>query len=908
MKLMKLSLAVLLIISTVSFAGWEKLSSLKKVNEIIATSDGTLYAYARQDTFIYRSNDFGESWKMVFLDPYVTNYLNITDIDLDDDTLYVAYDDGILKASPASADDTLKFTSILYWTWDEPVSVDFENGYGWCYINMYGSRSGINYYRPGHGWETTAGDGSYVLTDPLKADSVCYGAFGANSNSGSELTLDAGKTWIDFDFNPKCALVIDDESYMIGRNTYTTDHTTLHSLPTLFVMSVAADPDTTIYFSYSGWDFNAPLSGDYKVMNEIFMGGMDQVYRTELKSVAAMKCLETAGEYLIGLDGDGYLYRVKLSEITPGDLVLYSQKPVLTVEGDPENQSDSLVFNWSEPVENLVYRVFISTDSTTTDNIYYDAYEEDITCKTFSITGELEGQTTYWVWVQGYDIGNRTGYSDPVRIFTAFPARPVIYTPEDNARIDSVNVLASWSSAGAGATYQLQMSKGWYSFNEDEILIDTTFSADTTFLFKGLKSNSEYHFRVRAQNQKGTSQWSYTRTFETSGPPCPTLQSPDHLSSNMKVCQKLIWEQNDNDITEFHVQAGRDDDFWWFSSSYSKNDSIMDIRSITNQYLDWEFPSGTTVYWRVRCFSPTRGWSEWSATWKFTTGKPENTPVIINPNGDYWSESVHVNFSWEADTTFDRYKLILYDDYDFDDLLKEIETEDNELTAILPANNYTYWKLQGYNEYGYSDPVEGGKIHTGSKDAALILEPADNETVNTDLQVVWSSSPAAYSYRLQICTNFYFYPDSTVIFDHAGITDTTYYVQLNTNQTKLYVRVKVDSSEYGDGCWSSNYRNFYISTEIDDAKTTLPQGFILHQNYPNPFNPSTTISYTLPRTVFVRIEIFDDVGKLIKVLVNERKEAGRYAVKWEAEVSSGIYFYRIIAGNYHAVKKMIFIK
>ena len=94
-----------------------------------------------------------------------------------------------------------------------------------------------------------------------------------------------------------------------------------------------------------------------------------------------------------------------------------------------------------------------------------------------------------------------------------------------------------------------------------------------------------------------------------------------------------------------------------------------------------------------------------------------------------------------------------------------------------------------------------------------------------------------------------------------------------------------------------------------DIDSRNPFGFVLLQNYPNPFNPITTISYQLPKSSFIKLAIYDVNGKLIETLVNDYKNAGYYSVEWNADkICSGIYFYRIDAGEYICVKKCLVIK
>jgi len=100
-----------------------------------------------------------------------------------------------------------------------------------------------------------------------------------------------------------------------------------------------------------------------------------------------------------------------------------------------------------------------------------------------------------------------------------------------------------------------------------------------------------------------------------------------------------------------------------------------------------------------------------------------------------------------------------------------------------------------------------------------------------------------------------------------------------------------------------------------DTKTSHPKEFKLHQNYPNPFNPTTTIMFQIPSSTFVELKVYDVTGKEIITLVNDFKSPGEYEVIFDARVhghatnlSSGIYFYKLGAGDFIQVRKMMMIK
>jgi hypothetical protein len=116
------------------------------------------------------------------------------------------------------------------------------------------------------------------------------------------------------------------------------------------------------------------------------------------------------------------------------------------------------------------------------------------------------------------------------------------------------------------------------------------------------------------------------------------------------------------------------------------------------------------------------------------------------------------------------------------------------------------------------------------------------------------------------------------------------------------------------GFWNPWVREMTPVEWEDESHVQLPTEFDLRQNYPNPFNPQTMIEYALPKSAHVTIEIYNLLGQKVNVLVDEDQRAGRYQVDWDGkdkdggELASGIYFYRIQAGDFVKCKKMIMLK
>ena len=104
-----------------------------------------------------------------------------------------------------------------------------------------------------------------------------------------------------------------------------------------------------------------------------------------------------------------------------------------------------------------------------------------------------------------------------------------------------------------------------------------------------------------------------------------------------------------------------------------------------------------------------------------------------------------------------------------------------------------------------------------------------------------------------------------------------------------------------------NWNVTVVTASSAEEENRLPVTFELQQSYPNPFNPSTTIRYAMPKSAQVSLKVYSVIGQLVATLVDEKKQPGFYQVQWNANVPSGIYFYRLQAGEFVQTKKMILL-
>jgi len=119
--------------------------------------------------------------------------------------------------------------------------------------------------------------------------------------------------------------------------------------------------------------------------------------------------------------------------------------------------------------------------------------------------------------------------------------------------------------------------------------------------------------------------------------------------------------------------------------------------------------------------------------------------------------------------------------------------------------------------------------------------------------------------------------------------------------------------EVDDGNGGLATQHYTLTIQLPSSLNTfgneVPEEFMLSQNYPNPFNPTTTIGFSIPKSEFVTLKIYNLLGQEVATLISENLQAGHYKIEWDAsQMASNVYYYLINAGKYQQVKKMILIR
>ena len=213
--------------------------------------------------------------------------------------------------------------------------------------------------------------------------------------------------------------------------------------------------------------------------------------------------------------------------------------------------------------------------------------------------------------------------------------------------------------------------------------------------------------------------------------------------------------------------------------------------------------------------------------------------------------------------------------------------------------------VPNYNSDNVALTVPGDPIELSAPE---LLSPDDGSTgVSTIPDLRWNLVAGTAAYHLQVSQNNDF---SELLLDKDDVLAVTYRIgQLEPFET-YHWRVRATNSA-GVGEWSPAF-TFTTGTtvvNIEEVVAEVPGEYFLGSNYPNPFNPQTTIRFGLPEAGFVTLDVYDMLGRRVASLVNSNMAAGYHTVMFgSTTLSSGIYFYRISAGEFHQVRKMMMMK
>jgi hypothetical protein len=458
-------------------------------------------------------------------------------------------------------------------------------------------------------------------------------------------------------------------------------------------------------------------------------------------------------------------------------------------------------------------------------------------------------------------------------ILTWGPLPTVLLLPADSSINVSPNALLSWQPAPSAISYRIQVLR---NPRHPQVVFDSSGVPGTSVQARNLSYREPYFWRVKCANEEGVSAWSDTASFTVG---YPTLVPPTPIGpgsgSSVNVTNPTLWWNAVSFAASYSVQVADDSSFRNILFE-SKNLPYTTVRTI-------DLKESTKFYWRVQTNRPD-SISRWSAAWSFVTGAIRSGghfPLAIGNTWYYRYTYSPLPTSYtmkriEKDTVLSdgkRYAALL--NYD----------KQTESATWLPKD-WVFMRMEGDSLISYTDGLlvdfnmaVGGALG-GSQ--IRLMSDVTGSWLGRDARILtfYNSNGGIY----------WSYADSLGFASQPSSPNwLTYYIEL--------IAAVVNGREYGT-----------LLTSVTDYSRDLPIKPVLDQNYPNPFNPRTAISYSLPKAANVTLRIFNTLGQEVALLVDEQKSPGAYKVQWNANVPSGIYFYRLQVGEFVETKKMILLK
>ncbi len=215
-----------------------------------------------------------------------------------------------------------------------------------------------------------------------------------------------------------------------------------------------------------------------------------------------------------------------------------------------------------------------------------------------------------------------------------------------------------------------------------------------------------------------------------------------------------------------------------------------------------------------------------------------------------------------------------------------------------------------------------GKMYVGTESGEFCIFDGSQWAI-FNLADAWNPNNAITDIKIDNSGRKWIGTDHTGLSMYDGTKLLSYYKDNSPIPGDNVECIAVKNTADSNQIWISTYDNDHyngltiitmpIVTGINDNAEFKPNDFKLSQNYPNPFNPTTTIEYSIPaqtrHALSVRLTVFDILGRKVATLVNKKQSPGNYSVQFNAaNLSSGIYLYKLDAGNFRSTKKMIVLK
>ena len=602
-----------------------------------------------------------------------------------------------------------------------------------------------------------------------------------------------------------------------------------------------------------------------------FTGGMLFNDSTITDTVAAINILSNNSTYYWRVQSSRSIHQNIWSEVRHWtNQVVPPSMPALAVPANGAvNQPILLTLRWHPVQAAARYQVQVSVDSLFSILPMNDSTITD----TFRLTITLFNSTRYYWHVRGVNVGGSGSYSSMGSFTTVIdtPAIPQLIAPADDGINLPTTLTLNWNHVALADSYRLEVSTDSTFVNSILVSTDTT----TAHQVGPLQNFTTYFWRVSASNIGGASPFSSVRKFTTIiaapnpiVPPNGSTQ-PSHITLRWLHLQEAM---------VYDVQVASDS---LMTMIFRVDSNLVD----TTVSID-SLQAHAAYYWQVRAKNMVSD-GEWSQPWKF----------IVELTG----ATVTISSGWNL-------------------LSLPLQTSEIGKDSLFPtssSNAFSYNPDTGYVQQdsltilkGYwlrfstmqiisflGNPIEADTIDV-KKGWNLI----GSETMPISVNAVASTPPGI------ITSRFFGYVEAYIAVDTIK-PGKGYWVKVTQDGTIVFSTIAPSHSVKTISAVSSSELPPPPPFEENARTNGRPMEFFLQDNFPNPFNPSTHINYALPAPSYVRLIVFDLLGRVVADLINQFQDAGYKSVSFDASnLPSGVYVYRLQAGKFSSVKKMVLMK
>ncbi|GAB5517874.1 MAG: hypothetical protein RhofKO_01250 [Rhodothermales bacterium] len=544
---------------------------------------------------------------------------------------------------------------------------------------------------------------------------------------------------------------------------------------------------------------------------------------------------------------------------------------------------------WALPVpvaDPVVYRVQVAQDIGFRDLV---VDQEGVQGTELVLPSLAYGQRYFWR-VQTTSATSVSAWSPSYSFHTALPA-PQSVAPETGEVNVDVQPTLQWAllvPVADPVTYRVQVA---LDIGFQDLVVDQEGVQGTELAVSNLAYGQRYYWRVQTTSAVSMSAWSLSYSFYTVLP-TPQSVAPETGEVNVDVQPTLSWSGGGIGWT-YDVQLDTTAMFMQ-PATFTAADTSLSLTA--------PLQANTPYYWRVRSTDGPRT-SAWTEALAFTT---RLASVVLHAPADRVQE-LPVQLQWFAVAGAQQYEVRLG--------LDTTHVGGLPVVAVLADTTYLAEGLSYTTQYFWQVQAQGSRstsvsairsFETGIEPLALAvpLEPGNGASgVSGRVTFAWEGVSRAKAYDLHVSTDSLF---NTLVVEQTQVADTVVSDLILPYGTTYFWRVR-PMDEDGPGAWFNPARfTTAIGVQVDEEGPQFPTKLQLYPNYPNPFTHRTTISFALPQPTYVRVSVYDLLGRRVEEVLSAPMPPGVHTIWFDAKaLSPGVYYCRLSTAIGEHVQTMV---